>query len=161
MHREWFEPALARELGPVAAPEELWERVCNPGPRPAWKPGLHATVNAARFRACATVACAGLVVLLAVWAYPSRREFRSGDAGQIRAWVRANAGVDVPLRSHLPAELRLTGARVVNGTAEIAYRVNNRECLVVNRPSMARHRFSLSCTSPGDIKVACSLCHIG
>jgi hypothetical protein len=107
--------------------------------------------------ACATV----VLLVLAVWIYPSKRELRSADTSQVRAWVRANSGVDVPLRSHLPAELRVTGARVVNGRAEIAYRVNNRECLVATRPQTSGHRFSLSCTRPDDLKIACSLCHIG
>ena len=54
MHREWFEPALARELGQVAAPEELWERV-NGGRKKIFKKGVHRSVNAARVGACATL----------------------------------------------------------------------------------------------------------
>jgi hypothetical protein len=154
MHREWLEPALSRELGVVPAPEELWEKIQHPGPP---KPSVHTSVNAARMSACATV----VVLLLSLWLYPWRHELRSGDAGEIRAWVRANAGVDVPLRSNLPAELQLVGATVVKGRAEIAYRVHSRECLVANRKQASGHRFSLSCTRPDDLKIGCSLCHIG
>ncbi len=157
MHREWLEPALSRELGQVTAPDELWERIQHPRPKPSVHTGPRGTPHAARMSACATV----VVLLLSLWLYPWRRELRSGDAGQIRAWVRANAGVDVPLRSNLPAELQLVGATVVRGKAEIAYRVHSRECLVLNRRQESGHRFSLSCTRPDDLKIGCSLCHIG
>jgi hypothetical protein len=38
MHREWFEPALARHLDRVAAPEDLWERIQDPRRK---KNGVH------------------------------------------------------------------------------------------------------------------------
>ncbi len=113
MHREWFEPALARELGQVAAPEELWERVRSG--RKSFKKGVHRSVNAASVGACATVL--GMAMLLVVLWKPAV-QIRSRDAGEIRAWVRGQAGVDVPLRGSVP----MMGARVANGVVEIDYK---------------------------------------
>ncbi len=154
MHKAWYEPALARELSPVPAPEGLWERIQNPKPR------VRPNVNTTFLRACATLACIA-IVLSAVWLRPSRQEIRSANPAEVQAWIRAKAGVDVPLRSHLPAELRLIGARLVNGRAEIAYLVSGRACRATRQPSPAKHAFALSCTNPDDLKVACALCHIG
>ena len=169
MHREWFEPALARHLDRVAAPEDLWERIQSP----QRKKGVHRSVNAARIGACATIA------LLAVWFYVGNRGIRSGDAGEVRAWVLAKAGVDVPLRgSH--AGLQVTGASVGKGSVEIAYRVGSRDGRLLvakggsgggrhSMPSGARvftwsmdgHTYTLACATPEDLKIACNLCHIG
>jgi hypothetical protein len=166
MHREWFEPVLAREMGPVAAPAELWQRIEKAQAKAPAPPANEL---------CRSLMLAGatLAMLLAIWAYPARKEIRSTDAGTIRAWVRAQSGVDIPLRSHLPAGLQLSSARMVNGRTEIAYRVRNRQGrLVVGGPKTANtpltfsgtvdgRVFTLSCTDPGDLKVACALCHIG
>lgn len=168
MHREWFEPALSTHLDRVAAPEDLWERIQNS----AAKASVHRSVNVARIGACATL------VLLVVWLYPWHRELRSGDGSEIRAWVRANAGIDVPLRAHSPG-LQLTGASLAKGSVAIAYRVGNRDGrLMVAKGgsggrhtaasgarvftwSMDGHTFTLACAAPEDLSIACSLCHIG
>jgi hypothetical protein len=163
MHREWIEPALERHLDRVAAPEELWERVRNPVVRE--KKGVHRSVNAARLGACATV-------LLAIYLFVGHRGMRSGDALQIRAWVKDKTGIDVPLRAHA-AGVQLTGARVARGSVEIAYRVGKRDgkLMVGGRPSASGARvftwsmdgrmYTLECATPEDLKVACNLCHIG
>ena len=50
MHKGWYEPALARELSPVTAPDDLWARVaqasaCSVGTRAeAW---LHVRIFSA------------------------------------------------------------------------------------------------------------------
>jgi hypothetical protein len=166
MHREWFEPALARHLDRVAAPEDLWERIQNPENRK--KNGVHRRVNAARLGACATI------LLLVGWLYSGSR-IRSGDSEEVRAWVLANAGVDVPLRG----SLQVTGARVGKGSVEIGYRVGSRDGRLLiakgsggGRHSMTSgarvftwsmdgHTYTLACATPEDLRVACSLCHIG
>jgi hypothetical protein len=164
MHREWFEPALVQHLDRVSAPEELWERVRNPGVRR--KKSVHMSVNAARVGACATV------LLLAIWLVVGHGGLRSGDAGEIRAFVKDKAGIDVPLRAHA-AGVQLTGASVVKGSVEIAYRVGKRDgrLVVGGRPaasgarvftwSMDGHTYTLECATPEDLKIACNLCHIG
>jgi hypothetical protein len=169
MHREWFEPALARHLDRVAAPADLWERIQSP----KRKTGVHRSVNAARIGACATI------LLLVGWFYLGQRGIRSGDAGEVRAWVLAKAGVDVPLRGR-HAGLQVTGASVGKGSVEIAYRVGPRDGRLLvakggsgggrhSMPSGARvftwsmdgHTYTLACATPEDLRIACSLCHIG
>ena len=163
MHREWIEPALARHLDPVSAPEELWDRVRNP--RVIRKKGVHMSVNAARVGACATI-------LLTVWLFVGQRGLRSGDSGEIRGWVQAKAGIDVPLRAR-PAGVQLTGATVSKGAVEIAYKVGNRDGRlmvggrrVASGPrvftwSMDGRTYTLECATPADLRIACGLCHIG
>ncbi len=162
MHREWFEPVLVHQLDRVPAPEELWERVRNPGVRK--RKSVHRSVNAARVGACATL----LVLLFCV----GRTGVRSGDAGEIRAFVKAKAGIDLPLRAQA-AGVQLTGARVAQGSVEVVYRVGRRDGrLVVGGPvvssgprvftwSMDGRTFTLECATPEDLKIACNLCHIG
>jgi hypothetical protein len=166
MHREWIEPALARHLDPVSAPAELWERVRNPGVTRKRR-GVHTSVNAARVGACATV-----LLLFAIWAFGGQRGLRSNDPGEIRGWVQAKVGIDVPLRAR-PAGVQLKGASVSKGTVEIAYKVGNRDGRlmvggrrVASGPrvftwSMHGRTYTLECATPQDLKIACGLCHIG
>lgn len=166
MHKEWFEPVLAHQLDRVGAPEELWERVRNPRvPRVATRKRVHMGVNAARVGACATI-------LLIVWLFVGRTSVRSGDAGEIRAFVKSKAGIDLPLRAR-PAGVRLTGATWAKGSVEIAYSVGSRDGRLtvdgrhlradsrVFTWSMGGHTYTLACATPEDLKVACNLCHIG
>jgi hypothetical protein len=165
MHREWIEPALARHLDPVSAPEELWERVRNPASGISKKKGVHTSVNAARLGACATI-------LLIVWLFVGHRGLKSGDPGEIRGWVQAKVGIDVPLRAR-PAGVQLTGASVSKGTVEIAYKVGNRDGRLFvggqhtsSNPrvftwSMDGRTYTLECATPADLRIACGLCHIG
>jgi len=165
MHREWFEPALAQHLDRVAAPEELWERVRNPAGGIKKKRAVHTSVNAACLGACATI-------LLIVWLVVGQRGLRSDDTGEIRAWVKTKAGIDVPLRAR-PAGVRLTGASVWNGAVGIAYKVGNRDgrLMVSGRRvasgprvftwNMDGRTYTLECATPEDLRIACGLCHIG
>jgi hypothetical protein len=169
MHSEWLEPALEMHLEHVRAPEELWGRTQNPNRiQPARQPAAGRTV-------CLTVA----LVLLTLWFYPWHRQLRSGDAAEIRAWVRTQSGVDVPLQTQSSGRLRLTGARVVKSSTEITYQVGDRDgrLVVAKGGSNARHSapagarvftwsmngqvYTLACTAPEDLRIACSLCHIG
>lgn len=166
MRREWFEPVLAHQLDRVAAPEELWERVRNPVIRK--KKGVHTSVNAARLGACATV----IVCVFAIYLLVGHSGLRSGDAGEIRGWVKAQAGIDVPLRAQ-PAGVHLVGASFTKGSVEITYRVGGRAGRLevdgrkagssarVFTWSMDGHTYTLECATPEDLKVACNLCHIG
>ncbi|HLK19507.1 MAG TPA: hypothetical protein VKT81_11135 [Bryobacteraceae bacterium] len=164
MHKEWIEPALARHLDPVAAPEELWERVRNPRVIQK-KRSVHTGVNAARLGACATA-------LLVIFFLVPHRGLKSSDPGQIRGWVQAKSGIDVPLRAR-PAGVQLTGAQISKDTVEIAYKVGNRDGRLfiggrhtASNPrvftwSMHGNTYTLECATPDDLKVACNLCHIG
>jgi hypothetical protein len=175
-----LEQELQRGLRQVPAPAELWDRV-----------------QSARFsRPQATSrrlvwALAGTVVLAAVALsmLPARREAMVSDSQQIafhcqnpaelRAWVKANTGFDVPLRTGQSASIQLIGARAVDGRAEIAYRAGNRDAVLrvskadagsANLPHsrmsgkvsswvMDGQRFTLACDNPADFQLACKLCH--
>jgi hypothetical protein len=172
MHKEWFEPVLAHQLDRVRAPEELWERVRSPRvaprvvPRVAKRKRVHMSVNAAGMSACATV------LLLGIWLFVGRTSVRSGDAGEIRAFVKAKAGIDLPLRKQSDG-VQLTGARVAKGSVEVAYRVGKRDGRLLVGGSVASggprvftwsmdgHTYTLECATPEDLKIACNLCHIG
>jgi hypothetical protein len=164
MHKEWFEPVLSQHLDRVVAPDELWDRV----QRPARRPRGRISVNAA---AVAMIALA--IAVLVAWVFPSHRNMQSSDAVQVRAWVRANAGIDVPFVAQ-PAGVRLIGAGFSKGSVEIAYQVRDRQGKLilggrhtpaggakVFRGSVDGHTFTLECTTAEDLKMACNLCHIG
>ena len=170
-----LEQVLERHLGRARAPEELWNRVHGSPPQPrSWSPRQQ----------IAWALATALLVLAALWGFNARGErveFRSADAAQMRDWIRAATGLDVPLPAKTPASVRLICARVVNGDAEIAYRAGNHDAaLLVSRVEStssgeARHRFLRSdrgvtawtlggqlytpSGAPGDSKTACSLCH--
>ena len=106
----WLEGELSRQLGPVSAPDSLWNRI-HEQRRP-----LRARPNPWKIR---SIAAAALLALLAglVWRLGATRDqgaelealaqrelgggsnvdLRSGDPGKIRAWVRENSGIDIRL----------------------------------------------------------------
>jgi hypothetical protein len=188
----WLEPSLQRGLRPVAAPPDLWARIQAqsaplPAPRTPWF----------------VWAMAAVVVLLAVGLSIVQRERFPGDEAlaiqalggdtqrlafhcqnpaQLRAWVRANTGFDLPLRAESSPFVQLIGAQMVDGArrVEIAYRAGNREAVLVlskadagspnvphNRARgnvsswvMAGRRFTLASDNPADLQLACKLCHL-
>ncbi len=165
--KRWIEQELEQSLRRVAAPEELWDRLQGPKPGPA-------RVRT-RFMAWAAVPLVmPLVMLIAVFAPHTRNEpglqFRSSDPAEIRAWVRANTSLDVPMHAG-----NLAGANAISPDgAEIAYRVGDRNMslLVSAGPVLPdkspRHiswtaggkTYLLACAEPRDLK-ACALCHVG
>src|SRR5579872_2466414 len=116
MDKSWIAPVLGEHLRPVAAPAELWDRVQQPRRSrafPLWK-----------------LALASVVVIATAWAlHPRSASMESESAGQIREWVKARTGLDVPL---VPSSaVRMCGARVVGSSAEIRFRVQDRETTVL------------------------------
>jgi hypothetical protein len=162
MQSSWIEAALEARMARVGAPEELWDRVVCPQPR------VRRSANAARMSACATLAVAIIVV---VWGFSLRTnraglQFASSNPSVVRAWVKANAGIDVPLHSG-----NLAGANVNHGRTEIVYRVNGRNLTLVasNRQridtaglswSASGQTYKVLSAAPEDLK-ACALCHVG
>ncbi len=162
-HKNWMEEELERSLRRVSAPQELWDRIQSP---------QHARASArTRFMAWAAVP---MLMFVAVWGTHSRNnpatQLHSSDPAEIRAWVKANAGLDVPLHAG-----NLAGAKVVSArTAEIAYRVAGRDVslLVSESPASVRRNgravswmtggqtYLLACAEPQDFK-ACVMCHVG
>jgi hypothetical protein len=98
------------------------------------------------------------------------------NPAQLRAWVRAKTGLDLPLR----ADIQLIGARNVGGRVEISYRAGNRDAMLLvsraetgsaNAPHshmsgnvsswvMAGQQFTLACADPAALQLACKLCHL-
>ena len=177
MHEQWLEPVLKRDLAHVTAPDALWNRVQYPRAKPAARLPLRLAWLAA-----------AVALVLAVWGLRERGqqpEFRSADPGQMQTWVQANTGIGIPLRTQPPPSIRLMGAHLIAGRAaravEITYRAGTHEAaLVVSKEQLvsapdASHsapggatvvawtmhgqRYMLSCSDPGDLQVACLLCH--
>lgn len=161
----WIEVSLARHLGTVAAPEELWERIQNP-PRRVSVPR-----RSTQARMSVLVAATAAVVMAAVVFHP-RSEFRSDNAAEIRAWVKAKTGLDVRLHAGPSPSVELMGAKVLKGNAaEITYRMGNHDVTVmVSRAGTADstgvfswiargQRYTLACVAPEELKIACLHCH--
>jgi hypothetical protein len=165
-------------LRPVAAPPQLWERVQS------------ARVSRAQTTSRGIVWALALAAVLAVVALslvrsPARRDsqviaFHCQNPVQLRAWVKANTGFDVPMRAALPASIQLIGARDIGGRVEISYRAGDRDAVlrvsragpgsanvphsrVSGRASswvMAGQQFTLACADPAALQLACKLCHL-
>lgn len=156
----WLEAELSRQLGPISAPDSLWDRI-HEQRRP-----LRACPNPWRTW---SIAAAALLVLLAglVWRLgasrvpvadlealaqrelkgPSNVDLRSGDPLKIQAWVKANSNIDIQLpdrREFGNDAVRLIGARLA-GTANapiavISYQVGDTSAalLVADKPADPR-----------------------
>ena len=144
------DPGLSRHLGPVKAPDELWDRVRGRAER--GEPSNRTTrPTAITWRwvavSMATVAVvAGITVWLnrplsieelAVRALdhgPEQMEFRSADLTELRTWVKGATGLDLPLRGQPAPSVHLIGAHLARTgvpTAEIAYRIGDTDARLV------------------------------
>jgi anti-sigma factor RsiW len=115
---------------------------------------------------------------------PEQLHFRSTDAAELRAWVKTDTGMDVPMPAHTASSVQLIGAyvnRKGTPTAEISYRVGGENVtLVVSKIPMdgdGRHQFVKSGSYHGssfqswtmrgqmytiasaDARAGCLLCH--
>ena len=130
-----LETELSRHLAAVAAPEELWARIeAGAGAKRALKTKRHAwPVSAAvaatiglcwfSFRPMANDQLANSA-WQALASDPEQVQFRSADPAQIRAWVKAEAGLDIPLAGG--KSIQYIGASVLHAsrlTACVSYRV--------------------------------------
>jgi hypothetical protein len=174
MNHTWLEPVLAEHLRPVEAPRELWSRIQEkPGRsrRVGWRLGLVAV---------AALLVAGTSAILNVHGANTGLSLQSASAPEIQAWVKENAGLDVPFPARLSEPVRLTGARVAPNGVELDYFVRNRpERLLIARSDTrgpAEHRFlerslkkvswtmggqfyAVECAAIEDAQAACMLCH--
>src|SRR5581483_3654339 len=168
--------ALRNGLGPVSAPADLWDRMqsarmstpnaSDRRPKLAWAPAM-----------AMVLAIAGLL-----WLSSPGRETRVADRNgaalrcqnpaQLRAWVRAKTGLDLPFRAELPASMELIGARQIVNGVEVDYRAANRDVAFMvsradGRPATVAHNrssdgplFTLACDRTADLQLACKLCHL-
>jgi hypothetical protein len=170
MKKDWNEPELGRHLGPVRAPEELWDRVQGAGSSQrvyALTPRAHTWRWAA-----AAVAMVAVIAGITVWQnreisgeeravralnrFANELDFRSENLTEVRTWVKTGTGLDVPMPGNTSPVVRMVGARVNRAgvaTAEIAYRVGDADVsLVVSRIPQegdGRHQFVKSGTYHG------------
>jgi hypothetical protein len=90
---------LSRHLEPVTAPDELWSRV-EAGIRTETLRNKGAPRGRRILWAIAVTAAIALCFIRLAsdqTGYPDTLDFRSSDPQQIRAWVEAHAGIDIPL----------------------------------------------------------------
>ena len=184
----WLEPELQRGLHPVNAPAELWNRVQGAQAAPS-NPSNRGLVWA--MAAAVTLAAVALswvrspdetAALRALNNDPESVAFHCQNPAQLRAWVRAKTGLDLPMRAELPPSIALIGAQTLDGSGEVevAYRAADRDAvLLVSRADsgpasvshshasgnvsswvMAGQRFTLASASPADLQLACKLCHL-
>ena len=162
---DWNEPELKRHLGPVKAPDGLWDRVHGAEvsgpermatPRAGWGTSLG--------WAAAALAMVALVAGITVWRNrelsseeravralsrtPDQLQFHSADLAELRTLVKTGTGLDIPLPVRTSSSVQLLGAYVNRSsvpTAEISYRVGGVDTtLVVSKIPMdgdGRHQF--------------------
>jgi len=172
-----LELELKRGLREVAAPPELWDRM----QAARFKPQQ----NSRRFVWSLALAVVLAALSLARVRPPAHNDepqsaFHCQNPAQLRAWVRANSGLDVPLRSAPPASIRLIGARNLGARVEIAYRAGDRDAVLLvaradsgsaNQPHsrlsgngsswvMDGQRYTLAAGDSADLQLACKLCHL-
>jgi len=171
-----LELVLDRHLGQVRAPEELSKRV-QTGTRPERSRPVSRRLGWAM--------AAAMMAGGAAWTLHSRPDagIRSSSAVQIRGWIQARTGLDVPLRE--AASVKLVGAHltshVTNGgpAAEIDFHggtltvtnssgnVDNHVSVVDESRSGAKaiswtlrgQSYSLACDDQDQARAACLLCH--
>ena len=168
MREHELESVLTRHLGRAAAPPELT--------LPLRTEARHVTASWTPI--WATVAA--VLVVATAWGLRSgsRLEFRSADPVRISEWVKAQTGLDVPLRADPPASIRLVGAHAAASAAEVDYQIDGRDASLTVSPAPAgtgakgsRHApgvsswvaggqvYTLACALPEDSRLACLLCH--
>ena len=141
-----FEPELSRHLGPVQAPEQLWDRVQNPrqsplpnAPRPwfpriAWAAAAVAVIVGGvtwslHHKPAGPALAPNETFALNGFAEGSKSlDLQSSEAPQIKTWIHDGAGLDVPLPTRTAAFVQVIGAKMVRKdvpTAQISYRVRD------------------------------------
>lgn len=172
----WLEPELQRGLSEVTAPPELWSRVQSA--RVSRPPESSRRLIWALALTVVLAAVPLSLVRLPVHKNSQSVEFHCQNPAELRAWVKANTGIDVPLRATPPVSIRLIGARNLGEQTEIAYRAGDRDALLlVSRADgaaevphgnpdgsvsswvMAGQRYTLTSDNPADLQLACKLCH--
>jgi hypothetical protein len=182
----WLEPELQRGLREVTAPAELWDRV-----RAARVPPSRGSNRGLIWALAVAVVLAAVALSLvrppderfALQALANGSQgigFHCQNPAQLRAWVRANTGLDVPLRPVPPSSIQLIGARNVGARVEIAYQAGGRDAvLLVSKADAGRsnlphsrvagnvsswvtdgQRYTLAASDPADLQLACKLCHL-
>lgn len=152
-----LESALGKHLAPVKAPDALWTRVKNAQPNERNAPAAVGLPWLQWAAAAATLAIVGAVGAGVWWVQnlennpasaeamavaaldggPESLGLRTDNTAQIRTWVKANTGIDIPLSPKHSSVIQVIGARVIDGPnplAEVSYKVDGyRAALLVAR----------------------------
>ena len=190
--RNKLEAELSRHLRPVTAPEELWLRIqggaiAEKPVRLRWPIWAVAAAAAAMLALCFSLRSATIPYLermasreLASGA--AAPDLRSDDPTRIRAWVKAHAGLDVPLPNEPAQGVQLIGVSLLQGEGPVAcitYRVGGHEAklLVTRGAARPQHHptkldsgvaswtqgkqlYALAWGGPQEGNAACVLCHL-
>jgi hypothetical protein len=144
------EAVLAKHMGPEKAPDSLWHRIQNPRLQgsqvskavPAWFQWASVAttlvvlggVGAGLYWAQKTVRTdrrpetREAIAIAALTQAPDSLPLQTADTAQIRRWVKANSGIDIPLPPKHAAVIEVIGARMIDGPnplAEISYQVGD------------------------------------
>lgn len=164
---------LESHLGPVSAPDHLWDLVQHP---PARQSSPHLRTSVLLLAAALLAAAAWIFLLnrtnqplsrqdLAIQALahePEDLELRTDTVTEIRTWVKSKTGLDIPLPAATSQAVQMTGVCAVKGGApavEVSYRVGGHNAaLVVSKAGLMssvgpKHRF-LKCESIGSTRVS-------
>ncbi|MEO8096439.1 MAG: hypothetical protein ABI811_01970 [Acidobacteriota bacterium] len=189
-----IDDVLQKHLGRVPAPDQLWQQIHRPA---------RAVPTGTAWMAWAAAA-ATIVLTAGGWTLWQKQQkpvsveslavtalnrttdnlpLHSEDASQVRSWVKANSGIDIPLPPQHSPLVRIIGANVTtNGVpvAEVSYQVGEyRAALMVTKDptgattypnhdlrkarvsswSMKGQSYTLAFASPGESSLACLLCH--
>jgi len=184
MRNEWLEPVLTEHLSRVRAPEELWRRVQTPRVQQSRSSSPQLIWALAATLAIVTVAWGFHARLNALDSRDGNLTLRCADPARIRAWVKANTGLDIPLPEKPGAAVQLVSARALRSdppSAEVDYRVAGHDARLLvakARATTSAHRipaatdrqaswtmrgqvYSLACDDPATLRAACLLCHVG
>ncbi|MEP6960950.1 MAG: hypothetical protein ABI995_02670 [Acidobacteriota bacterium] len=209
-----LDDVLQKHLGRVSAPEQLWHRVQHAdkssmksgrassgmrfGPMfAAWQMAAAATVAISvggwmlwqAQRTTVSVLTVEEQAVAALEQSPRELPLHTEDALEVRTWVKANSGIDIPLPPKHSPLVRILGATVTQDgdpVAAVSYEVGAyRAALMVTKDpsgattypkhdlrgsdpfqaarvtswSMKGQSYTLAFSAPGESKVACLLCH--
>lgn len=152
-----LESVLAKQMAPAKAPDALWHRIKNPqarelrGSAPTGSMWFQWAAAAAALMIVGGVGVGigwvrnleqkpsspEAVAVAALTGGPESLSLRTEDTRQIRAWVKANSGIDIPLPPKHSSVIQVVGARMIDGPrplAEVAYQVDGyRATLLVTK----------------------------
>jgi hypothetical protein len=194
-----LEQELERHLRPVAAPSELCLRIEEPGevralPMLRWPMWAFAAALAAMIALfCFSLRSDTRSYMARTAARELARssedvQFHSADPAEIRAWVKANAGFDIPLPAQAARNVKIIGVSLVRGGSPmvcVTYRVGNQpsrllvaraaETVRPQHPSIEQTgnggasvstwtmhgvAYAVASTSPEKAHAGCVLCHL-
>lgn len=164
-----LEAVLAKQMGEVKAPDALWGRIQNPGSQ-ARSSGTPMWVRWTPVAATLVLAVSGGMwwvrnlddqptsrESMAVAALESSDDvlsLKTSDTAEIRRWVKANSGIDIPLPPKHDTAIQVIGARMLDSEtplAEVSYQVGDyRAALLVAKDPSGKKSYPTHGLRPSD-----------